>query len=216
MPQDTSKKKFPSIKTKNNSSQPDSTIDSVEEFKTHNKGSKTIAKKITAKTSTSKILLDLESQLLASKQKLAQQDEQLVFTQKGLQEKIAEVTLMTRQHELDVEQKVKSSKKKLIEPVVTYINNVVLAFQYLPQGLDENVNKFIETLKLALQRAISDLQKHGVEIIIPEVGELVDPIFMNVLNPGSSQSEELKVQAIVSVGVKIDGQITQPVSVMAE
>ncbi len=216
MPQDTTKKKFPSIKTKKTVQTPE-----IDPKAQANNGSKPEPVKITpakirAKISTTKIISSLQEQLTASNLKLSEQSTQLVSTQRALQEKIAEATLLSRQHELDIEQKIKSSKKKIIEPIVTYINNVVLAFQYLPQGLEDNLNKFVETLKLALQRAIEDLQKHGVEIIIPKVGEAVDPIYMNVLNPGASDSEDLIVKSIVSVGIKIDGQITQPVSIMAE
>jgi molecular chaperone GrpE (heat shock protein) len=216
MPQDISSKKFPSFKTKKTVEK-----DPAEQtLKTNlDPGSKSVHKKpvkIRAKTSTSKVISSLEQELDTYKLQLSNKQEQLISTQKALQDKIVESDLLARQHELDIEQKIKSSKKKIIEPIITFINNLVLAFQYLPQGIDQDFSKFVETLKSTLQRTVEDLQKHGIEIIIPNIGQDVDPVYMNVLNPAVSVGQDLKVQSIVSVGVKIDGQITQPVSIMAE
>jgi molecular chaperone GrpE len=124
----------------------------------------------------------------------------------------ADLQNLSKQHDLDTAQVKKSVKKQTISAVLTFLNTLNLAFSYIPQTEDQKVLSFIQTLKTSFEKVKTDLQGIGIEILIPEVGEEFDASFMTLLN--STEDDTAAVKQVVSIGLKIDGQLIQPASVM--
>ncbi len=119
------------------------------------------------------------------------------------------------QFELDMATAKKSAKKSVAINIVSFINTMYLAFVYAPQNLDENTKNFINTLKSNFKKAIEDLKVSQIEIIIPDSGDDFNPETMSILNPEAVIDESsAKVKQVVSVGLKVDEQLIQPVSIM--
>jgi molecular chaperone GrpE len=127
----------------------------------------------------------------------------------------ADIQNLSRQHELDIQQAKKSSKKAVLMSLVGFLNTINLAFSFAPNTEDEKVINFIFTLKTSFEMAIDDFKSLGVEILIPSVGEVFNAEYMNILNPDNvSETEQVVVKQVVSCGLKIDNQLVQPVNIM--
>jgi molecular chaperone GrpE len=127
----------------------------------------------------------------------------------------ADIQNLSRQHELDIQQAKKSSKKSVLITLVGFLNTLNLAFAFAPATKDEKVINFISTLKTSFDRAIDDFKSMGVEILIPTVGEIFNAEYMNILNPDNvPEIEHVVVKQVVSCGLKIDNQLVQPVNIM--
>ena len=87
-----------------------------------------------------------------------------------------------------------------------------LAFVHTPEG-DEKVTKFVDTLKASFNQLIRDLEKEGVEIIIPKIGDSFDPNIMYSLN-SAEEMDDLEIKQVVGLGIKIDEQVVQSATVM--
>jgi molecular chaperone GrpE len=120
-----------------------------------------------------------------------------------------------KQSEIDILQSKKQSKKNTIISIMDFLNTLNISFNYLPQTEDEKVLSYINTLKLSFEKVISELKVNGIEILKINPGDDFDAEYMNILNAvGNSDSIENKVIQVVGLGLKIDGQLVQPASVI--
>lgn len=106
----------------------------------------------------------------------------------------------------------KNTKKNLVNSLVSFLNTLNLAFSYAPHSDDPKIQKFINALQGSFSGLTPELNKHGIEIILPKSGDSFDPTNMTALN--QSDDENLTVKQIVGIGIRIDGQLTTPASVM--
>ena len=125
----------------------------------------------------------------------------------------ADLQNLQKQHDLDSVGIRKRVKKDVINPVISFVNTLNLAFAFSPETQDEKVLKFVKTLKFSFETLLKDLNNQNIKIIIPEIGTNFDAETMTALNI-PEDNETAKVKQIVSVGVEIDKQLIQPVSVM--
>ena len=125
----------------------------------------------------------------------------------------ADLQNLQKQHELDSVGIRKRVKKDVINPVISFVNTLNLAFAFSPETQDEKVLKFVKTLKFSFETLLKDLNSQNIKIIIPEIGTDFDAETMTALNV-PEDNETAKVKQIVSVGVEIDKQLIQPVSVI--
>lgn len=122
-----------------------------------------------------------------------------------------------RQNELDVATGRKNSKKQTILSIVPFLNTLNIAFNYIPPTEDPKIMTFISTLKTSFEKVIKDLAATGIEILTTQSGSVFDPEIMTILNSDiTSDSGEVKVKQVVSIGLKIDNQLIQPISVIVE
>jgi molecular chaperone GrpE (heat shock protein) len=120
-----------------------------------------------------------------------------------------------RQNELDISQAKKNTKKSTVLSLVPFLNTLNIAFAYSPETEDPKVKIFISTLNSSFHKAISDFQGIGVEILTAQPGDVFNPEFMAILNSDvDTDSNEVKVKQVVSIGLKIDNQLIQPISVI--
>jgi molecular chaperone GrpE (heat shock protein) len=127
----------------------------------------------------------------------------------------ADLQNSVRQNELDIAQAKKNTKKSTVLSLVPFLNTLNIAFAYSPQTEDPKVKTFISTLNSSFHKAISDFQGIGVEILTAQAGDAFDPEFMAILNNDvDTDSHEVKVKQVVSIGLKIDNQLIQPISVI--
>jgi molecular chaperone GrpE (heat shock protein) len=127
----------------------------------------------------------------------------------------ADLQNSARQNELDLSQAKKNTKKSTVLSLVPFLNTLNIAFAYSPQTEDPKVKTFISTLNSSFNKAINDFQGIGVEILTAQPGDVFNPEFMAILNSDvDAESSEVKVKQVVSIGVKIDNQLIQPISVI--
>ena len=106
----------------------------------------------------------------------------------------------------------KNTKKNLVNSLVPFLNTLNLAFSYMPVTEDVKVQKFVNALQGSFNSLTPELVKHGVEVILPKIGDAFDPINMTALN--QSADLNLAVKQVVGIGIRIDGQLTTPATVM--
>lgn len=140
--------------------------------------------------------------------------DQITDLKNSLIRKEADTQNLIKQHHFDIENAKKSTKKSVANQVLHVVNTLSLAFGYVPKVQNPEFDKFIQTLISSFEKSISDLKLVGIEIIIPKIGDEIDLNYMSLLNTPQDQSD-LTVKQIVSVGLKIEGQIIQPASVLA-
>jgi molecular chaperone GrpE (heat shock protein) len=140
--------------------------------------------------------------------------DQVVELKNNLIRKEADIQNLIKQHYFDIENAKKSTKKSVANQVLHVVNTLSLAFGHIPKVQNPEFDKFIQTLISSFDKSISDLKLVGIEIIIPKIGDEIDLNYMSLLNTPQNQSD-LTVKQIVSVGLKIEGQIIQPASVLA-
>ena len=126
----------------------------------------------------------------------------------------ADVQNVQRQAELDNAQAKKSAKKYVANGFLSFLNTLNLAFTFAPQTEDEKVNQFLQTLKGSFVRLQSDLDAVGIQLIVPAANDSFDGEIMTALNEKSADEEIPTVKNVATVGLKVDGQVTTPASVM--
>lgn len=130
------------------------------------------------------------------------------------QRAVADSQNLVHQHQLDIESNQKKLKKSVASQILHIINTLYLAFQYSPQTEDEKVINYLETIKKSFEKSIDDLKLVGIEIITAHKGDIIDFNTMNIINTPQEPTEEPKVSQVVSLGLRIDNQVVQPVTVM--
>jgi|GEM_PF-4409091 len=130
------------------------------------------------------------------------------------QRAVADSANLAHQHQLDLESNQKSLKKSVASHILHVINTLYLAFQYWPQTEDDKVIKYLETIKQSFEKSLDDLKVVGIEILTAHQGDSIDFATMNIINSPSSNPDDPKVAQVVSLGLRIDNQVVQPVSVM--
>lgn len=124
----------------------------------------------------------------------------------------AEIQNLHRQHELEQLQYLKKGKRIVTMNIVSFLSTLNIAFTYLPETADEKVLSFIGTLKNSYEKLQEELNKCGVELIIPNIGDVFDSSTMNSLTPAINDDHIVK--NIASIGMRVDGQVVQPASVI--
>jgi len=130
------------------------------------------------------------------------------------QRTVADSQNMARQHQLDLQSNQKKLKKSVASQILHVINTLYLAFQYSPQTDDQKVIAYLETIKNSFEKSLEDLKIVGIEIMIAHKNDLIDLAEMNIINTPLDTQTELKVAQVVSLGLRIDNQVVQPVTVM--
>jgi molecular chaperone GrpE len=127
----------------------------------------------------------------------------------------ADLQNFQKQTEIDQNQIKKVTKKHTIQNLLPFLNTLNISFSYAPKTEDQAVKIFIETLRNSFNKLVLDLKNSNIEILSATVGDLFDPNIMDILNSDFvSESGEVKVTQVVSVGLKVDNQLIQPVSVI--
>lgn len=125
----------------------------------------------------------------------------------------ADLQNFQKQTEIDQLQTKKITKKITIQNILPFLNTLNISFSYTPKTEDQVINLFIETLRSSFNKLVLDLKNNNIEIITANPGDIFNPAFMEILNSDFSQ-EEPKVKQVVSIGLKIDNQLIQPISVI--
>lgn len=125
----------------------------------------------------------------------------------------ADLQNFQKQTEIDQQQAKKATKKSTIQNILPFLNTLNISFSYTPKSEDQAVNVFVETLRNSFNKLVLDLKNNNIEILTASSGDVFDPTFMELLN-SDFVGEEPKVRQIVSVGLKIDNQLIQPISVI--
>lgn len=125
----------------------------------------------------------------------------------------ADLQNVNKQNELDLQTSLKRGKKNVVQLLLPFVDTLNLSFAFTPETDDENVSKFVDTLKGSFSKMIADFEAAGIEFLVPEIGSEVDAEYMSVLNSVSDE-DEITVKRVVGVGVRIDGQLIQEATVM--
>lgn len=122
----------------------------------------------------------------------------------------ADAVNASKQAELDLANAKKNAKKGVVKDILPFLTALTLSLSFVPENPE--AKKFVESLKSSANKLSADLNGHGIELIIPKIGDEFDPVIMQALNQPSS--EDPKVINVASVGCKIDGQLIAPASVL--
>ena len=117
-----------------------------------------------------------------------------------------------KQHELDSAQTKKNTKKYVTKPLMEFLNNQYLAISFIKDIQDEKAQKSMATVSTGFEKLITEFKLQNIEIIVPQIGVEFDANIMQSLTPPSDDQHIVK--HIVSLGLKIDGQLIQPVMVV--
>ncbi len=117
-----------------------------------------------------------------------------------------------KQHELDSAQTKKNTKKYVTKPLMEFLNNQYLAISFIKDIQDEKAQKSMATVSTGFEKLIIEFKLQNIEIIVPQIGVEFDANVMQSLTPPSDDQHTIK--HIVSLGLKIDGQLIQPVMVV--
>jgi molecular chaperone GrpE (heat shock protein) len=125
---------------------------------------------------------------------------------------VADLENYKKQQELEISQIKKNTKKYAVKPLLEYLNNQYLALNFIKDITDEKTTKALSMFRTSFDKLIVEYKLQGVELILPVEGDEFDPVVMQALAP--TDDEHAKVKHIVSIGLKIDNQLIQPVMVV--
>jgi molecular chaperone GrpE (heat shock protein) len=145
--------------------------------------------------------------------KIKSLSEEAMHWQRKTQEALLDLRNIQNQFELESQQVVKKTKKTVIQDVFNFCNNLILAFQHLPSDQDDTLKTFASALETSFDQLREGLAKQDVEIVVPNPGDDIDVAYMSVLNATGSEEDPV-VARVVSAGLRIEGQLVQPASVM--
>jgi len=128
---------------------------------------------------------------------------------------LADIQNLLRQNQIDIERAKKTLKTEIALAMVDFVTSMHLAFTYLPDNLDNKTRDFIRQLQLSLESSIKNLQSLNIELLIPKVGEPFNSEYMNAVNTPTDEASNLPaIKSVVTVGLKVDGQLVKPVQVL--
>lgn len=124
----------------------------------------------------------------------------------------ADIDNIHKQNSLDLPRYKKMGKESVLNPVLNFLSTLHIAFSYAPKSDDENIQKYVDALKGSFEKLKKELLDLNIEVVEPKVGEKFDPNLMHSLNEtGQSEAE---VANVVSLGLKVDGVLSNPATVM--
>jgi len=128
---------------------------------------------------------------------------------------LADIQNLLRQNQIDIERAKKTLKTEIALAMVDFVTSMHLAFTYLPDNLDDKTRNFIRQLQLSLESSIKNLQSLNIELLIPKVGEPFNSEYMNAVNTPTDEASNLPtIKSVVTVGLKVDGQLVKPAQVL--
>jgi molecular chaperone GrpE len=128
----------------------------------------------------------------------------------------ADLQNFQKQSELDQLQAKKIAKKSIVKNILPFLNTLNISFSYIPPSDDPKVITFTNTLKVSFEKLITELKQNNIDIITAQIGDEFNPDFMAILNSDFNSEDQIAtVKQVVSVGLKIDGQLIQPLSIIA-
>ncbi len=121
-----------------------------------------------------------------------------------------------KQHDIDIVQTKKSTKKQVATDLLTFLNTLNLAFAFAPQSEDPKIQSFIQALQTSFAKLTDDLKLKNIEVLIPQIGDIFVPEYMSSLNQVEDDGSvgSIIVKQVVSIGLKVDNQVVQAASVM--
>jgi len=128
---------------------------------------------------------------------------------------LADIQNLLRQNQIDIERAKKSLKTEIALAMVDFVTSMHLALNYLPEGVDDKTRNFVKQLQLSLETSIKNLQSLHIEVLIPQVGEPFNSEYMNAVNTPADEPNHLPtIKSVVTVGLKVDGQLVKPAQVL--
>jgi molecular chaperone GrpE (heat shock protein) len=156
-------------------------------------------------------IAELNDKIKEQQTLITEQKESIETTTQKMIRVLADSENLKKHQELENQQVRKSLKKSIAKNLLEFLNNQFLTLNFLKEVEDDKTKSSLNTLKVSFDTIVSDLAKQSIEFIIPEVGGEFDPESMQVI---TKTTEEAKVVTIVTLGLRIDGQVIQPASVI--
>jgi molecular chaperone GrpE len=125
---------------------------------------------------------------------------------------VADLENYKKHQELELAQTKKNTKKITVKPLLEFLNNQYLSLNFIKDITDEKAQKAFAAFNSSFEKIIVEYKLHGVELILPVVGDKFDPVTMQALAP--TEDEEAIIKHIVSLGLRVDNQLIQPVMVV--
>ncbi len=126
---------------------------------------------------------------------------------------LADMQNVMRQHDMDIAQAKKSTKKEIAFSFLDFVSNMNLAFSFAPQNESTEVNSFLTNLKSSLEKSLQNLQNYNIHVLVPEPGSDFDPEVMTAINEPPEAEDHPKIKGVVSAGLRIEGQVVKAATV---
>lgn len=115
----------------------------------------------------------------------------------------------------DLEDKSKYSIQKLVEDLLSPLNNLYNAIEFGVKAKDENVSAYVKGFQMIVTSIFSILENHKITIINPSIGETFNPELHEVIehvNDDNYSNE--KIVKVVSRGYKLEDRVLIPAKVI--
>lgn len=126
----------------------------------------------------------------------------------------ADIDNIQKQNSLDLIRYKKMGKESVLNPLLNFVSTLHIAFNYAPKTEDEAMQKYVQTLQSSFEKLKKELLEINIEIIEPKVGEKFDPNTMRSLN--ETGNDTANVANVVSLGLKVDGVLSSPATVLIQ
>lgn len=126
---------------------------------------------------------------------------------------VADLENYKKHQELELAQAKKNTKKNAIKPLLEFLNNQYLSLNFIKDITDEKSLKAFAAFNSSFEKIIVEYKLQGVDLILPQIDDNFDPVTMQALTP-PADAEAATIKHVVSLGLKIDNQLIQPVMVV--
>ena len=155
---------------------------------------------------------DETSEIELLKSQLKSKEEEAKDWQNKAFRYVADLENYKKHQELELAQAKKNVKKTAVKPLLEFLNNQYLSLNFIKDITDEKSQKAFAAFNSSFEKIIIEYKLQGVELILPVTGDTFDPVTMQALAP--TDDDHAKVKYIVSLGLKVDNQLIQPVMVV--
>ncbi|GAB4149444.1 MAG: nucleotide exchange factor GrpE [Patescibacteria group bacterium] len=106
-------------------------------------------------------------------------------------------------------------KNVILSTILPLLDNLKLAADHAPQVEDENVQRYIQTVKSIFDKTMNDVEKTNAKVIAPAKGEPFNEQNMEAIQVQPSEdAPQHSVLQVVSFGLILDSVVVQPARVI--
>ncbi len=115
----------------------------------------------------------------------------------------------------DVEYKTKFAIQKLIDDLLSPLNNLYVAVEAGSKMSDPNVSAYVKGFQMLTSQIFNTLESHGIKVIEPQIGEIYNPEIhqaQEVVEDPTFQKD--RIVKLISRGYKLHDRVLRPAIVI--
>jgi len=147
-------------------------------------------------------------------EKLARTEQALVSQQDEVLRTRAEMQNLRRRTEMDIEKAHKFGQERLVNELLTVIDNLERALQAVPDQNNETVRPLCEGVELTLKSFLGVLEKFNVEQLDPQGAPFDPQVHEAITMQDNPDVEPNTVIAVMQKGYTLHGRVIRPARVV--